>query len=392
MHAQGHMESKCVEHFMRFCVDTNIDCMQIADSLRKFVLAYQRNLHHREAFRILFGDAFINWDYIESRSPPKYDCTHWLALFAYVDFTKVQRTSKILKSIDGHLRSLDLDPDLACPIFLLKNTNHIAAQHGVERLLSANGVDEAYSKMLRFFALSADAAFEVADITAVLCHILQTCEIDAAEIERQIQFVRLKEEELAASFRVKQIRMVGGRVRLRSKLSEMQRNAAQSVQNMDRFDTWTQTVGFPSVFSLHIRRRLYFLMSQAHVQNPLQYVPSITNDAFICKAMQTATVSVPDAGIIHSVISSIRLVDEPFKELTDFRCQSLNAFPVTQLNAMTLNDLLHLYICAYQHPQIWKDVWKQLKPLISHQVVKDVEAFRAKYAYNFDAVLRLLVN
>jgi hypothetical protein len=64
---------------------------------------------------------------------------------------------------------------------------------------------------------------------------MKQCEVDEAEIERQIQFVHLKEEELSASFKVKQIRMVGARPRLRSKLAEIHREV-RSVRDLYDFD------------------------------------------------------------------------------------------------------------------------------------------------------------
>ena len=86
----------------------------------------------------------------------------------------------------------------------------------------------------------------------------------------------------------------------------------------------------------------------------------------------------------------MKLAEEPFKELQDFRCECMNAFPVTQLNAMRLNDMLHLYVCAYQHQAVWKDIWKQLIPLLSHQVIRDVETFTQRRPFNYMAVLGIL--
>jgi hypothetical protein len=125
-----------------------------------------------------------------------------------------------------HLKSLNLEQyHLACQVFLLKNTNFITSQLGVERLLCEYDVPEAYTKSLQFFAMSADSAFDITETTAVFCHIMRNCKIDDSELEKQIQFVHLREEELSTSFRMKQIRMIGGRPRLRSKLTDIQREA-----------------------------------------------------------------------------------------------------------------------------------------------------------------------
>ena len=228
------MASVAVDLFMRFCINTNLDYRQMRDSVRKYLLAYQRNILHRGAFTALFGEAFMNWDYIE-RNLPRLDCTHWIAIFKFIDFSKVPRTNKsALQSIDRYLSLLKLDGlDIACQVFLLKNTNFITAQLGVERLLCEHEVDDAYSKSLQFFALSADSAFDVTEMTAVFCHIMQECTVNEAELERQIQFVNLREEELASSFKMKQIRMVGGRPRLRSKLAAIKQESVSAVMKKD---------------------------------------------------------------------------------------------------------------------------------------------------------------
>lgn len=418
-----YMSSLAVDHFMRFCVDANIDHKNIADSLKKYLLAYQRNILHKGAFTALFEktpitpplvtavdegsvlgsednpppiptpqqSSYINWEYIE-RNLPKLDCAHWIAIFQYIDFSPVTRDKSMLQSIDKHMKTLNLDSHhLACQVFLLKNTNFITSQLGIERLLCEHEVLDSYTKSLQFFAMSADSAFDITETTAVFCHIMRNCKIYDTELEKQIQFVNLREEELSTSFRMKQIRIIGGRPKLRSKLTDIQRES-RSVFDMYTFISWGQAIRFPNVFSLHTKQKLYFLMSQVHVPDVLSHVNSITRDGYVCNALKSAFVQKPEHDILHKVIVSMKLIEEPFKELQDFRCECMNAFPVTQLNSMRLNDMLHLYVCAYQHQTIWKDIWKQLIPLLSHQVIRDVETFSQRRTFNHVAVLNILNN
>ena len=382
------MVTVATEHFLRFCADANIDHRHGGDSLRKYLLAYQRNLYHRPAFQTLFGDAFMNWDFVQ-RSLPRLECAHWLAIFRLIDFSKVPRERSVLKNIERHLLSMGLDRNLACAIFLIKNTNYVAAQVGIERLFCDHNVPDAYNQSLLFFAKSADEAFDLTELTAVFCHVLKCCEVDEAELEKQMQFVSLKEEELMASFKVKQIRMVGGRPRLRSKLREIS-TEADSVAGMGNYEKWCQQIGFPAVFAKPMRDKLYFLMAQPTALCPQDYVSAITRDVHVCKALENAPVKEPDATVLHRAITSLKLVEEPFKELFEFRSECLSSFPLVQLNAMTFNDLVHLYVCAYQKAEVWTEIWKQIVPLLSHQVIRDVEAFVAKHPFNFRAVMKIM--
>ena len=389
------MASNTVGHFIRFCMDANIDLKKIGESMKKYLLSYQRNILHKNAFNTLFGELdtatqFINWDYVE-RSLPKLDSMHWIQIFRHMKFATVPRAKSELHRIESNLKTIGVDADLACQVFLLKNTNFIASQYSIERLFSEHEVDDAYNRSLQFFARSADSAFDINETTALFCHIMNTVTIDETALEKQIQFLKLKEDELASNFRVKQLRATGRRPKLRSKLLTIQKES-RSVFDMDTFISWCQCIRFPSVFSLHTKHRLYFLMSQHphHVDRPHDFVHTITKDCFVCSALATAAVQNPEHDILHKVIISLRLIEEPFKELQDFRCECMGAFPATQLNSMMLNDLLHMYVCAYQNPLVWKDIWKQLVPLLSHQVIRDVETFTLRRRFNFDSVLKIL--
>lgn len=109
----------------------------------------------------------------------------------------------------------------------------------------------------------------------------------------------------------------------------------------------------------------------------------------MCNTLRSADVKKPDVDVLCKVISSLRIVDEPFKELHDFRAECTGAFPMSQLGIMKLNDILHMYVCAYQNPLVWKEVWKRIAPMLSHQVIRDVETFIAKNPFNFEAVLNI---
>ncbi len=40
-----------------------------------------------------------------------------------------------------------------------------------------------------------------------------------------------------------------------------------------------------------------------------------------------------------------------------------------------MNDVFRLYVAAYQNKDIWKEVWKLIKPILSTQIIKDVENY-----------------
>jgi len=394
-------ETQIIELFMRFCSDANLDMKQIGDCLGKYILVYQRNISHKPAFDVLYGvgrqaRAYINWDYVERQLSKIESPLHWIVLLRYMDFSTVPRHSqRMLVDLEKHLQAAGIadSAGLCCQFFLLKNMNYISAKKGVARLFVENQIPSSEEKAMEALSHAADSAFDLNETTAVFCHIINTCTIKTAELEKQVQFIHLRNEELVENFRLKsQLRASSTRPKLRSKLKQLRKSDVNSVMDMDTFASWCQIIRFPTVFALHTKHRLYFLMSQLpeHVPNPHEHVFSVTNDSYVMEALRNAHIQKPDHAILHSVISTMRLQDEPFKELQDFRCECINAFPVVQLNSMRLNDLLHLYVCAYQSPRVWKEIWKLLIPLLSHQVIRDVEAFTTRRPFNFAAVLGIL--
>jgi hypothetical protein len=392
-----------IELFMRFCNDANIDIKSPATSICKYILAYQRNILHKSAFDVLYNvghenRAFINWEFLEKKMKKIENPIHWLHLFRFIDFSTVPKTQRMIRDCDAYLQRLGIADELiaaniGCQLLLLKNTNFISAKVGVNRLFLENGIPNAYEKAMEFFSMVADSAFDLTETTTVFCHIMQHSTVRTPELESQIQFLILRNDELSENFELKQkLRAASIRPRLRSKLTTMKKTDVNSLEEMDSFVSWCQAIRFPTVFSLHTKHKLYFLMSQIaeHVREPSVYIQTITNDTHVFEMLRTSVVQKPDHDILFKVITSLHLQDVPFKELQEFRCEYMNAFPKSQLNNMHLNDLLHLYVCAYQNPKVWKDIWKMIIPLLSHQVIRDVEKFTSEKPFNFGAVISIL--
>jgi hypothetical protein len=397
----GSSNGQIIELFMRFCSDANLDIKQVGDCLGKYILAYQRNISHKVAFDVLYATgrnakAYINWDYVEKQLAKVETPIHWITLLKYMDFSTVPRQNqRMLVELEQHLNTIGIpNPSaICCLVFFLKNLNFISAKKGVTRLFAEHQIQNPDEKAMELLSLVADSAFDMNETTAVFCHIISKATVRLAELEEQVQFLNLRNEELVENFRLKnQLRATSTRPRLRSKLKQLRKSDVNSVMDMDTFASWCQNIRFPTVFALHTKHKLYFLMSQIpeHVASPHEHVLTITNDSYVFEALRNALVQKPDHDVLYTVISGMRLQDEPFKELQDFRCECMNAFPVSQLNGMRLNDLLHLYVCAYQSPRVWKEIWKLLIPLLSHQVIRDVEAFTCRRPFNFIAILNIL--
>lgn len=56
----------------------------------------------------------------------------------------------------------------------------------------------------------------------------------------------------------------------------------------------------------------------------------------------------------------------------------------------SLEQILQLYVAAYQSPVIWKDAWKYLAGVISVQIIRDVEGFVTSNAFAEAEVMRFI--
>jgi hypothetical protein len=52
---------------------------------------------------------------------------------------------------------------------------------------------------LQFLAKNADSAFNIQETTDLFCHIIDTALVNASDLERQLQFLMIKENELSSS-------------------------------------------------------------------------------------------------------------------------------------------------------------------------------------------------
>jgi hypothetical protein len=82
----------------------------------------------------------------------------------------------------------------------------------------------------------------------------------------------------------------------------------------------------------------------------------------------------------------------PFPQMTEFRKECFQSFPVTHVQMMTLSQILQLYVAAYQSPIIWKPLWRELVGVISVQIVRDIDKFVEKHEFAHEAVMGFIIN
>ena len=82
----------------------------------------------------------------------------------------------------------------------------------------------------------------------------------------------------------------------------------------------------------------------------------------------------------------------PFPELVEFKARCFRSFPASLVQRTNLSQVLRLYACAYQRPQLWKELWKGQLCLMSPQIIKDCEGFAQEVPFAAEAFMRHLLS
>ena len=81
-----------------------------------------------------------------------------------------------------------------------------------------------------------------------------------------------------------------------------------------------------------------------------------------CAAQHLKKIAIthPQVSVITDVLLSLRYCGEPFQALQAFHTECVRKhFSVDVVrNIINRSLLLRLYLCAYQHPAIWRECWR----------------------------------
>lgn len=155
------------------------------------------------------------------------------------------------------------------------------------------------------------------------------------------------------------------------------------------FDEFCRLVRFPNSMSRLLRLRCYLLASQSHQFDYREKTGNLVS-LDVAKSVNSTPVVFPDPECLRQGIETLTLRQGPFEQLNQFRQRCFVSFSINQQKVLNLTQILHLYVAAYQKPDVWKQVWKGIFPVMSTQISKDVESFVYGTAFAADEFVYLL--
>jgi len=95
--------------------------------------------------------------------------------------------------------------------------------------------------------------------------------------------------------------------------------------------------------------------------------------------------------IIHTILS-LRVYQKNIEHLIDFRTRCLEGLSVGTRKALSLAQVLQLYVCCFQHESIRDRCWKAVLPVLNHSIQVACAKFRETFRYEVHAIIRSIMT
>lgn len=381
-------------------------------NLVKMLLVNLKSVDKQASYGAVFPDRpHIDWEYI-GRVPGNSigDFGTCIRLVEFLDFADLELHYKsamprerlkyfhqFCEDVTASGLRLPL-PQVAC-MALLVNIEGLVGHNVLEQYTSGVLCKPTRENVSALTARMSDYRFTVSEYSISLAWLLTKCSV-RPEFKQELDLHIAHSDTVQEAMKLKNIGISVGRPRLLERLQK-KRAALHNVsmagggsvvlgQGVDSFQNWLTRVRFPNTVSLRLKKRLYFLMSQPHADHEF-LVPRLAPEG-IAEDVLREKIAHPELAALASVIDNLHLQQAPFAELTLFIRSCFRAFPQRDLQTMTHLKYMKLYLASYQHAELWKTCWTGVHPLLSFQVIRDVENFVRENKLNQQALLDIMLT
>ena len=174
------------------------------------------------------------------------------------------------------------------------------------------------------------------------------------------------------------------------------RDIVQAIHNdttleyQQTFESWCAHKKFSSTTGLNVQRLLYFINAQT-----ITVDLSVYNEYFtqaLTSRVSLQHISTIDVDVIIHTILSLRVYQKNIEHLIDFRTRCLEGLSVGTRKALSLAQVLQLYVCCFQHESIRDRCWKAVLPVLNHSIQVACAKFRETFRYEVHAIIRSIMT
>lgn len=355
-----HMERHQVVQAMLTTGKTlSIGVDELRTLLLKLIVLSVKYVSKRDVWRARFGDDYTDWDLVEAVHGGKNlfgGCAEWLGLLEFCSWEELAKqeagVTPLVRAVRKHLRECNLDTGdatgwtLACKIFLLMLLQGVSSLHALEMLTCQIFKANTQGGCMMLLAKQAENLYTPAQYEEALQYVLEKCAVDSTTLEQTQLLMQAAADDRKVCLKMSRMTVVQGRPRLRDRVTSELRTDEKKTQMDAKLETWDSYTGFcwkhqfPPTLSEKIRSKLYFLACQTRFEWG-QYVEAVLpTGGALCSRVASFPVAQPDLPVILRVIERLSMDGSPpFKEMTDFRKECFQSFPVTHVQRMTLSQV-----------------------------------------------------
>ncbi len=99
-----------------------------------------------------------------------------------------------------------------------------------------------------------------------------------------------------------------------------------------------------------------------------------------------------DVDAVMQVIKTLRVYNTKIRALIDFRSKCLQGINQKTRNALSIVQVLQLYIASYQQDHIRWECWKRIEKTMNHTINDTVTNFVNTNPYDIDNVVLNLIH
>jgi len=155
------------------------------------------------------------------------------------------------------------------------------------------------------------------------------------------------------------------------------------------FERWQYDMKFSVNISLATQQLWYFVCAQVYKLDAAT-LKSMFDQQTMSKLFSVKLERI-DAGVVCSVIKTLRVYQGNIQSLLDFRTQCLVALNAAARAKLTPSVVLQLYVACWQHHSIREQCWRSIINVSNYSITTNCEEFRKKYKYEQASVMQTLL-
>jgi hypothetical protein len=156
------------------------------------------------------------------------------------------------------------------------------------------------------------------------------------------------------------------------------------------FGDWLLKQRFVSTMSKHLQYLLYFINVQVEPVSKDAYSHHFSGD--VLARMTTVPIQEIDPDAVLRVIRSIRVCFADIPDLITFRSTCLLGINSTRRIAITLPQVLQLYVASFQHKSIRQRCWCAVIDTWNHTIVDALKRFHENHNFAVSKVIDTVIK